>query len=202
MSIENKESKKKIITIASDKGGVGKSTLAALIVEYLNFKNIAVSLEDADPIRTSQTWVDNCLEDGRNVLSNNPRYLIIDTAGTSGAGLSWLQRANIVIAPFKPHYADTNTVLQWFYSIHPSLQQKIVFVPNQYQKTNEQKEGISKIEIAINDVGNGFLLPCISNRPAIYGPILQGSNTNFFVKHTDENVVNEIENLMNYILEK
>ncbi len=30
----------KTIVITSDKGGVGKSTLAALIIEWLNFNNI------------------------------------------------------------------------------------------------------------------------------------------------------------------
>lgn len=59
----------KNIVIASDKGGVGKSTLAALIIEWMNFNNIPVDLLDADPIQTTRTWVDNCASDGRIVLS-------------------------------------------------------------------------------------------------------------------------------------
>jgi cellulose biosynthesis protein BcsQ len=201
MDIENKESKKKIITIASDKGGVGKSTLAALIIEYLNFNNISVGLVDADPIVTSTIWVNNCLENGRNVLSDNPEYLIIDTAGTIGAGLNWINKATVIIVPFKPHYADINTVWNWFESIGSHLRQKVIFVPNQYQKTNEQKECILRIKTAIDDMGYGYLLPsCISNRPAIYGPLFLGSDTNFFAKNTDENVLNEIENLIKCVL--
>jgi chromosome partitioning protein len=201
MDTKKDKDEKIIITITSDKGGVGKSTLAALIVEYLNFKNVPVGLVDADPIATSKIWVDNCLENGRNVLSNNPKYLIIDTAGAIGAGLNWINNATVIIVPFKPHYGDINTVWNWFEYIGPHLQKKVIFVPNQYQKTNEQKECILKIKTAIDNVGYGYLLPsCISNRPAVYGPLFLGSDTNFFAKNTDENVLNEIENLIKCVL--
>ncbi|CAG8742409.1 19667_t:CDS:2, partial [Racocetra fulgida] len=43
--------------------GTGKSTLACLIVEYLNYKNKKVQLIDTDPIQTSQTWANNCQEE-------------------------------------------------------------------------------------------------------------------------------------------
>src|SRR5690349_2824036 len=124
----------KNIVITSDKGGVGKSTLSALIVEWLHFNNIPVNLVDADPIQTTRTWADNCAADGRVVLSAQAaEYLIIDTAGTSGSGLSWLQKADVILAPFQPHYAVIKTVLDWFHSINKSLQQKTIFVPNRYQ---------------------------------------------------------------------
>jgi hypothetical protein len=87
----------KTIVITSDKGGVGKSTLAALIIEWLNFNNVLVDLVDADPIQTTRTWSDNCASDGRIVLSKTPEYLIVDTDGTSGAGLTWLQKGDIII---------------------------------------------------------------------------------------------------------
>ena len=192
----------KTLTIASDKGGVGKSTLVALIIEYLNFKNIPINLKDADPIQTSQRWVNNCLKDGRNVLSDKAKYLIIDTAGTSGANTTYLDDAHIIIVPFQPHYADITTILRWFRFVRPEIQKKVVFVPNRYQKTNEQKDGLLSVQKQIEKIGAGFLLSYISNRPAIYGALLNGGNTNFFVKHSDESVLNEIKNLMNYILEK
>ena len=44
----------KTIVITSDKGGVEKSTLAALIIEWLNFNNVLVDLVDADPIQTTR----------------------------------------------------------------------------------------------------------------------------------------------------
>jgi cellulose biosynthesis protein BcsQ len=42
----------KKIAITNEKGGTGKSTIACLLVEYLNKK---VQLTDTDPIQTSQT---------------------------------------------------------------------------------------------------------------------------------------------------
>lgn len=188
----------KTIVITSDKGGVGKSTLAALVIEWLNFNNAPVDLVDADPIQTTRTWADNCAADGRIVLSAQAtaEYLIVDTAGTSGSGLSWLQKADIILAPFQPHYADIKTVLDWFHSINKGLQQKTMFVPNRYQKTNEQKEGLSQVAKALDAEGGGKILPAISNRPAIYGSLLNGNSANFFTLHSDQGFLTEVKDLM------
>lgn len=193
----------KTIVITSDKGGVGKSTLAALVIEWLNFNNIPVDLVDADPIQTTRTWADNCTADGRVVLGAQAtaKYLIVDTAGTSGSGLSWLQKADIILAPFQPHYADIKTVLDWFHSINKSLQQKTMFVPNRYQKTNEQKEGLSQVKKALTEEGAGTLLPAISNRPAIYGSLLNGNSTNFFKLHSDQGSLAEVKDLMEILID-
>jgi len=190
----------KTIVITSDKGGVGKSTLAALIIEWLNFNNISVDLVDADPIQTTRTWSDNCASDGRSVLSQIADYLIVDTAGTSGAGLTWLQKGDIIIAPFQPHYADIKTVLDWFYVINSTLQKKVMFIPNRYQKTNEQKDGLLQVKKVLDAENAGTLLPFLSNRPAIYGTLLNGSNTNFFIQHAEEIFLTETKNLMNSLI--
>lgn len=190
----------KTIVITSDKGGVGKSTLAALIVEWLNFNNISVDLVDADPIQTTRTWSDNCAADGRTVLLKPADYLIVDTAGTSGAGLSWLQKGDIIIAPFQPHYADIKTVLDWFYVINSTLQKKVMFIPNRYQKTNEQKDGLLQVQKVLATENAGTLLPSLSNRPAIYGTLLNGSNTNFFIQYAGETFLAETKNLMNAVI--
>lgn len=191
----------KTIVITSDKGGVGKSTLAALIIEWLNFNNISVDLVDADPIQTTRTWSDNCAYDGRIVLSKTAAdYLIVDTAGTSGAGLNWLQKGDIIIAPFQPHYADIKTVLDWFYVINPTLQKKVMFIPNRYQKTNEQKDGLLQVKKVLDTENAGTLLPFLSNRPAIYGSLLNGSNINFFRQYSEEIFLAETKNLMNSLI--
>ena len=190
----------KTIVITSDKGGVGKSTLAALIIEWLNFNNISVDLVDADPIQTTRTWSDNCASDGRIVLSKTADYLIVDTAGTSGAGLNWLQKGDIIIAPFQPHYADIKTVLDWFYVINPTLQKKVMFIPNRYQKTNEQKDGLLQVKKVLDTENAGTLLPFLANRPAIYGSLLNGSNINFFRQYSEEIFLAETKNLMNSLI--
>jgi cellulose biosynthesis protein BcsQ len=45
----------KRIVITNEKGGTGKSTVACLLVEYLNHQQQSVRLIDTDPIQTSQT---------------------------------------------------------------------------------------------------------------------------------------------------
>ncbi|CAJ0899535.1 13315_t:CDS:2 [Entrophospora sp. SA101] len=67
------------------KSGTGKSTIAALLTEYLNYKGYRVQLIDTDPLQTSQAWVNNCQQEGRLVSQTQaPEYQIIDTAGCSG----------------------------------------------------------------------------------------------------------------------
>lgn len=190
----------KTIVITSDKGGVGKSTIAALIIEWLNFNCIKVNLIDADPIQSTRTWANNCKSDGRDVVCTDGQYLIIDTAGTSGAGLSWIQKCDIIVAPFQSHYADVKTILDWFYSINNKLQQKVMFVPNRYQKTNEHKDGVAHVHKAIQSENAGVLLSHLSNRPAIYGTILNGSSLNFFTQYNKHSVIYEVKNLMNSII--
>jgi|TARA_B110000211_G_C13982119_1_gene509919 chromosome partitioning protein len=192
----------KTIVITSDKGGVGKSTLAALLIEWLHFNNISVDLIDADPIQTTRTWVDNCAADGRKILSKTSDYLIVDTAGTSGAGLTWLQKADIIVAPFQPHYPDIKTVLDWFNAINHKLQEKVMFLPNRYQKTNEQKEGVLQVQKVLDAENVGVLLPFLSNRPAIYGSLLNGHDTNFFIQHSDKIVETEAKNVMTALINK
>jgi len=43
------------IALTNEKGGTGKSTIACLLVEYLNHQKHKVQLTDTDPIQTSQT---------------------------------------------------------------------------------------------------------------------------------------------------
>jgi cellulose biosynthesis protein BcsQ len=47
--------KTKKIVITNEKGGTGKSTVACLLVEYLNYQQKPVQLIDTDSIQTSQT---------------------------------------------------------------------------------------------------------------------------------------------------
>ena len=45
----------KTIAVTGDKGGVGKSTVAGLLVQWFEFKNYTVNILDADPNRTIYT---------------------------------------------------------------------------------------------------------------------------------------------------
>ena len=175
-----KEVKKIVIT--NEKGGTGKSTIACLLVEYLNYQNKKVQLIDTDPIQTSQTWADNCQTEGRAVSYREFNYQIIDTAGSSGSALTWLKQADLILVPFQPHYADLNPTITWFTSLNSSWQAKIAFIPNRWQNTKEQREGLTQLKQIIKEEKHGQLLTALTNRPALYGSLLNGSKENFFSK--------------------
>ena len=137
----------KKIAITGDKGGVGKSTVSALLAQWFAFKNYTVNILDADPNRTIYTWLEKCQNNNyKFCIEVNPNILIIDTAGTSGSSLiKYVREADIIVVPFQPHIADLEIVVGWFLSINDTLQKKVMFIPNRKEGTNEQKEGISQI---------------------------------------------------------
>lgn len=168
------------IVITGEKGGTGKSTLACLLVEYLTYQQKKVQLIDTDPLQTAQTWWDNCQSEGRPVMSCPAEYQVIDTAGSSGASLLWINQADILIVPLVLHYADLRIVANWFMSLNKNLQTKIYFLPNRWQNTKEQREGLEQLKKTVAEVGSGKILPPLGNRPALYAPFLNGSEENFF----------------------
>ena len=78
----------RLIVFTGDKGGVGKSTLAVLMTEWLLSKGQSVQLVDADPNQTSKIWTEKCEALGYRVSTPNAPVTIVDTAGTSGASLN------------------------------------------------------------------------------------------------------------------
>ena len=185
------------IAITNEKGGTGKSTIACLLVEYLNHLNKKVQLIDTDPIQTSQTWANNCKLEGRQVSTNPATYQIIDTAGSSGSALSWLAQADLILVPFRPHYADLQTTTTWFTSLKPDWQAKITFIPNHWQNTKEQRQGLVELKEVIAEEKQGKITNPLTNRPALYGTLLNGSKNNFFAR---KGLPTEIKELFKEIL--
>ncbi|CAJ0753311.1 8194_t:CDS:1, partial [Entrophospora sp. SA101] len=64
-------------------------------------------------------------------------------------------------------------------SLSPERQQKVYFLPNRYQKTKEQKEGLNQLNETRRDVKAGVVLPTLSQRPALYGSLLNGNKDNY-----------------------
>jgi GTPase SAR1 family protein len=194
----------RMIVLTGDKGGVGKSTLAALFTEWLLARGTPVRLIDADPNQTSQTWADKCKALGYEVSTPDAPVTIVDTAGTSGSSLTkYIREADIIVVPFQPHVADLETVVGWFLSINPALQKRVVFVPNRLTTptlTKEQREGMQQIRDVLQEQGRGRLTPGLSNRPAVYPPLLNGRKENFFRLAADEKVKQEVEAVFNDIM--
>lgn len=169
------------IVITNEKGGTGKSTIACLLIEYLNYKGYFVQLIDTDPLQTSQTWVNNCWAKSRQVSrSHQPDYQVIDTAGSSGSAYSWIRQADLVVVPLQMHYADLKVAIDWFQNQRDEIQKKVVFIPNRWQNTIEQREGAKQLQNMVQLLKQGQILVPLSNRAAVYGVVLNGSKDNFF----------------------
>lgn len=180
------------IVLTGDKGGVGKSTLAALVTEWLVSRGIPVRVVDADPNQTLKTWVDKCEALGYRVSSPEASVTVVDTAGTSGSSLNqYIRRADIILVPFQPHVADLEVVLGWFLSIKESLQERVIFVPNRLSRTREQREGLNELQAVLKEEGRGEMVQGLSNRPAVYPPLLNGRGENSFHANSDQKLMEE-----------
>ena len=178
------------IVITGNKGGTGKTTIAALLAEYLIYQKRKVNLIDTDPNQAFNVWISNCQQENRPVSSPLPvDYQIIDTAGVSGGSLTYIKQADIILVPFVPHYVDLQVIIPWFNSLSKERQRKVAFLPNRYQKTKEQQEGLNQLKDETGrDTKGGIILSPLSSRPALYGSVLNGSKDNFFAKKESEQV--------------
>lgn len=177
--------KEKLIAVTGDKGGVGKSTIAALMAEWMLWKNYPLTIIDADPNQTTQTWVDKCAEKGRKI-NTGKLITIVDTAGTSGSSLSkYIRNADLILVPFKPHVADLEVIVAWFLSLKESLQERIFFIPNMLSNTKEQRQGVNELQTLIEEEGKGEILSGLVERKAVYPILLNGNEVNFFETKLD-----------------
>ena len=191
-----------LIAFTGDKGGVGKSTLAILLAEWLTKQGIRVNIVDADPNQTAQTCVDKCQEQGYRISTPSAPVTIVDTAGTSGSSLQrYIRQADLIIVPFQPHVADLETVVGWFLSLNESLQNRVIFVPNRLAHTREQRDGLAELDAMLKEQGRGKLAPGLSNRPAVYPPIFNGRKENLFNTKLDPSAEAELQQLFESILE-
>jgi chromosome partitioning protein len=189
-----------LIVLTGDKGGVGKSTIAVLITEWLISTGVKVKLIDADPNQTIQTWVDKCYELGYKVSSPDASVTVIDTPGTVGSSLNkYILNAKIILIPFQPHVADLEVVVGWFLSVKESLQSRVIFVPNRLSRTIEQRDGIKELKAIIAEEGRGTLIDGLSNRPAVYPPLLNGRGENFFNNSQSKKIFIETQPLFKEI---
>ena len=189
-----------ILAVTGDKGGVGKSTFVALAAEWFHHQGQPVSVVDADPNQTTQTYLDKCAEQGYQVSVSASPLLLVDTAGTSGASATrYIKDAHLIVVPFQPHVADLETVVGWFLMLREEMAERVVFVPNRWENTKEQRDGIAQLEAVLKEEGRGQLLSRLSNRPAVYPPLLSGSHANFFLRLRDKKAQAETEALMGEI---
>lgn len=115
-----------IVVIGSQKGGVGKSTLAVNVGGYLLEKGYSVMIVDADDQQSVMSWYNDRDESRQRLpvvsasgnikntlyeLNKHYDYVIADTAGRDSQELrSGLLAADIFITPIRPSQMDLDTV--------------------------------------------------------------------------------------------
>jgi chromosome partitioning protein len=170
----------KTIAIANDKGGVGKSSVSALLIEYASYLDRPMKVIDTDPNQTIRTFLEYCSEEGRNQNDDKSDVCLIDTAGTSGANLKYINQANLVICPFRPSFADIDVLATWYQSISQEIRNRILMVPNMLGRAAEQTHCILQMKELVNEYEAGEVLTPLKLREAIYPEILKGLPQNFF----------------------
>ncbi|AEG13641.1 MULTISPECIES: ParA family protein [Shewanella] len=117
-----------IILVGAQKGGVGKSTIAASIAVELAHSGQDVCIVDADKQQSLSKWHQyrseledlptvNCVSATGNIATTlkdlNQRYgvLVVDVAGRDSIEMrSAMVVADILISPFRPSQADLDTI--------------------------------------------------------------------------------------------
>jgi chromosome partitioning protein len=119
-----------IVLIGGEKGGAGKSTIACNLAVFLSCQEKDILLLDADPQKTSSTWIYrrnllpsqnlpkiHCAEKTGDIydtvvdLSSRYKFIIIDSGGRDSQELrSALIACDVFYTPIKPSQIDIDTL--------------------------------------------------------------------------------------------
>jgi cellulose biosynthesis protein BcsQ len=162
------------ILITGQKGGTGKTTFSALLTDYLLYLKKKVNSIDSDPQFAYQGWISNCQQEGRVISRPLPAdYQIIDTAGVAG-GTPAFNNVSVIIIPFVIHFVDLKVILTNWQKLPIEQQKRTLFIPNRFQKTKEQRQGLQQIQELLVKTGHGQLVEPFPHRPALLGDFLNG----------------------------
>ena len=165
-----------VIGIATIKGGVGKSTLAANLIGWLSAFGKSTLLVDCDEPanRTSSNWVSEALpdvpvrliQDANELWDQLPKlrsqaeYVVVDTPGTSEMIRQVFMRADIALIPTKAGRAEADPliasvrILRQAQEIrHGRPQAHVVLsqVGKRFRNTRAMKELATKLELPLTN---------------------------------------------------
>lgn len=179
------------ITLCHSKGGVSKTTLAILLIEFLLFMGKRVSWRDGDEKPRLTRWVNyvkakataagekRAAEEERELTADDtasrvdptssPEVEIIDTQGAPGAAASWLKESHLLVTPFVPNQQDTDDIAEWFPELPERRRKRFVFVPTQTQRRNEQEIIITELRDILRITKVGLLVNQYQDNFAVIG---------------------------------
>lgn len=172
------------ILVHNPKGGVGKTVVAALAAEWFLHRGRTVNLIDADGNRSCADWVQNNLDEGRQIVTHHdPEIVIVDTKGVPGSAAPFLRGSELILTPFQCFGYDVAEAIEMFDALPASDRGRVGFIPNRVRAmglTREQIEGFEQIRRLLREEGAGRLLPGLVDRVAVYPDLFNGSEDNFF----------------------
>ncbi len=116
-----------IITVANNKGGVGKSTLSVHLAAWLHEQGHSVTLADCDTQQSSSEWIHEALPDVKTVRLSSPSEILnelpllrqeVDFVVADGPGSNTetsralLLRADFAIVPCKASMLEVRALAQ------------------------------------------------------------------------------------------
>lgn len=171
-----------VIAFVSDKGGVGKSTWCALFYEFITAQGMVPDTVDADVNKSFSNYLEAA---GQRNPDQKPsgEFQLIDTQGAAGTDRPFAAKADVIISPFRPAFADISVLSAWVGFVRDEILAKTFFLPNMIGTAKDQRESLEQVEELIEGTG-ARLLPPVSHRPAIYPRILEGLPFNFFADNS------------------
>lgn len=180
----------KIILIASQKGGVGKSTTAVNVAAVLAQQGETPLLFDADEQPTATAWwaergiaypnlpvilsrqeygeIDHVLSN----LSSQHNYIIVDAAGHDSVEMrAAMLVCDILLIPFKSSQADLNTLPHMIEVVRKAklVNDKLkVYAFLSIAPTNSKRKEVEQSQAAISEFSEITLLNTIVHDRAVY----------------------------------
>ena len=196
-----------VVTLASQKGGSGKTTLTCSLAVAVSESGLRVAVADADPQGSALAWYGRRDRTGPDVVgvslrtvrdtvcTAQPLYdlLLIDTPGQITASNDALALADLALIPCRPTITDADTAPQ-MYATAGKIARSAAFVVTQMPSRGERRAETIESNLA----GWGLVAPTrIANRNAYADALALGLGVTEFEPRSK--AAGEIRSLWSWI---